>query len=246
MRGSQTMEFSQTAGEVRPASAPLWLFGVIAFPIAIILLGQGITTPLTKDQEPQYAQWIESAAHGSLLLQRDYYGGPAEKPPLFFVTSAAVVKLSGGRVNEANSRAVSLIAGAALATLLMIWTASTIGMWRGLLALLFIVGSYGFAARATLAQSDMLLAFFMFSSWLLIYPHFAEPPSSARTVLIGVVFGLGILTKGRMSWPICFASWFSVYDPKARSRRRICSCVSSSGSIRSAISDLAELPLQHR
>ena len=175
---------------------PLWLLGVIAFPIAIVLLGQGITTPFTKDQEPQYAQWIESATDGSLLLQRDYYGGPAEKPPLFFVTSAAVVRLSGGRVNEAKSRAVSLIAGAALATLLLIWAASTMGIWPGLLAFLFIVGSYGFAARATLAQSDMLLAFFMFGSWLLIYPHFVEPPSSARTVLIGVAFGLGILTKG--------------------------------------------------
>src|SRR5437879_6084856 len=135
----------------------------VVFAVALILLAQGISAPFVKDQEPQYAEWIQSVADGHLLFHYDYYGFQAEKPLLFFWLTGAVVRLSGGRVTEGNSRLVSLLAGAALATVVAMWAESTMGMIQGWLAYFFLLGSYGFAVRATLAQTDMLLCFFVFS-----------------------------------------------------------------------------------
>src|SRR6185437_3937999 len=131
-----------------------------AFAIALIMLAPGITSPFQKDAEPQSAQWIvDIVQRGDWLLPRDYYNFIERKPPLFYWLSALATKVSGGRVDEARARVVSLVAGAALAAGVMAWAASTLGNTQGWLAFFFLIGMSGFASRATTALTDMLMTF---------------------------------------------------------------------------------------
>jgi 4-amino-4-deoxy-L-arabinose transferase-like glycosyltransferase len=76
------------------------------------------------------------------------------------------------------------------------WTASEIGVTQGWLALLFILGIYGFCSRATLALTDMLMVALLMSAWLVAYPIFEGGASSARICAAGGLLGLGVVTKG--------------------------------------------------
>src|SRR5713226_10103549 len=123
---------------------------VIAFVIALVVLSQGITAPFQKDEEPQSAEWAaDIVQQGHWLLPHDYYGFVDRKPPLFYWLTALVVKAGGRKVTEARVRAVSLIAGAALAAEVMMWTAANVAEGPGWLAFFFLLGTYGFASRAT-------------------------------------------------------------------------------------------------
>jgi len=100
----------------------------IALIAALVVLSLGITAPLEKDQETQSAQWIQAVANrGEWLLPRDYYGGIDRKPPLFYWLSALTIKISGGRIDAANARLVSLFSGVLLAMAVMRWTAAFAG-----------------------------------------------------------------------------------------------------------------------
>ena len=185
-----------TAEKRRPWIASLLTIAV-AFPIALLVLGQGSSTPFVKDAEAQSAEWIQDVASGEhLLIPHDYYGAWDRKPALFFWLSGGLARLTGGRVTEARARPVSVIAAAAVAVEVLMVPACSIGTAGGWLAFLFLLGSYGFASRATLALTDMLLCFFLFSAWSLCYQAFEHQPSRWRTAAIGLVLGLAVLTKG--------------------------------------------------
>jgi len=144
---------------------------LIAFAIALVVLAQGISAPFVKDAEPQAAGWIQDVASGKhLLVPRDWYGEMARKPPLFYWAAGAIATMSGGRVDEVRARLVSVIAGVAVAVMTLMWTAAFVGSATGWLAFLFLLGSYGFSARGTMALEDMLLVAFMFAGWCLLYP----------------------------------------------------------------------------
>jgi hypothetical protein len=182
----------------------------LAFGIAIAVLSQGINAPFIKDAEPQSAQWIADIVdNGHWLLPHDYYHLVNRKPPLFYWLSALVTKTTGGRVDEVRARAVSLVAGAALAAEVMVWTATRLGTCGGWLAFVFLLGTYGFAARATVALTDMLLTLLLFSSYIILMPAIValaegsgerrgrKPAASRwRTAAAGMLLGLAILTKG--------------------------------------------------
>jgi 4-amino-4-deoxy-L-arabinose transferase-like glycosyltransferase len=169
----------------------------VAFLIAFCVLSLGITAPFHRDAEPQSAQWIaDIVQHGHWLLPYDYYGFVARKPPLFYWLSALAVDASGGVVDEARTRAVSLIAGAALAAVVMCWSAAEIGEAQGWLAFFLLIGAYGYALRSVTALTDMLLTLLLFAFYCAIYPALEAPPSKSRTALAGTLLGLGILTKG--------------------------------------------------
>jgi 4-amino-4-deoxy-L-arabinose transferase-like glycosyltransferase len=188
---------------VRPAT-----LGLAAL-FALIVLAQGISAPFQKDAEPQSAEWIQSIVRdGHWLIPRDSYGYFDRKPPLFYWLSATVAKLSGGTVDEVRARVVSLAAGTALAVCVLAWTAANVGALEGWLAFAFLLGTYGFASRATEALTDMLLTLLIFAAYSLLYPLFDEPAarSSRRTVLVGVILGLGILTKGPIALVLCALS----------------------------------------
>ena len=173
------------------------LAALIAFSIATVILAQGITAPFVKDAEPQAAAWIQDVASGNhILVPRDYYGELARKPPLFYWVAGALTAATGGRVDEVRARIVSVFAGASIAVVVLIWTATFLDITSGWFAFLFLLGSYAFTSRGALALEDMMLVAFMFAAWCLLYPTIEEGPSRRKIIAIGVASGLGILTKG--------------------------------------------------
>jgi 4-amino-4-deoxy-L-arabinose transferase-like glycosyltransferase len=176
----------------RPPSA---LVLVLAAAFALAAMSQGIGAPFQKDAESQSAMWIASVAHGHLLTPRDYYGHLVEKPPLFYWLSGAVAWAMGG-VNETRSRLVSLVAAAAIAIEILVWTIEYVGAAEGWLAFVFLVATYGFASRATLALTDMLMTFFVLSTLLILFPQLEGRASTRRALAAAGVLQLGMMTKG--------------------------------------------------
>jgi 4-amino-4-deoxy-L-arabinose transferase-like glycosyltransferase len=178
----------------------------IASIFAFIILVQGISAPFQKDAEPQSAEWIQSIVRdGHWLIPSDAYGYTDRKPPLFYWLSAIISDATGGTVDEVRARAVSVIAGTALATAILAWTAANVGASEGWLAFLLILGTYGFASRATEALTDMLLTFLLFAAYCAISPLLHTPPaeSQRRKIFVGVILGLGILAKGPVAVVLC-------------------------------------------
>jgi 4-amino-4-deoxy-L-arabinose transferase-like glycosyltransferase len=176
---------------------PRVLAATVALVIAAIVLAQGISAPFVKDAEPQAAEWIQDVAAGrNLLIPRDYYGALARKPPLFYWVAGAITAVTGGKVDEVRARVVSIVAGAAVALAVMLWAQAFLDPRTGRLAFLFLLASYAFASRGTLALEDMLLVALMFGAWCLIYEAVERGPSHLMTAGIGVLLGLGVLTKG--------------------------------------------------
>ncbi len=169
----------------------------VALVAAAMVLSLGIGAPFEKDQEPQSAQWIQAVVQrGEWLLPRDDYGGIDRKPPLYYWLSALTVKAGGARVDEVSARLVALVAGVLLAVAVMRWSAAFIGEATGWLALAFVLGTYGFASRATLGLTDMLLSLLLFATWRCVYLLLEEGGSRAVSIAGGVLLGLAILTKG--------------------------------------------------
>ncbi len=171
---------------------------LLAFALALFFLGQGISAPFVKDAEPESAEWIQSVASGQhRLIPRSFYGTIQRKPPLFYWLAGGLSAVIGnGRVDEARARAVSWLAAAAIAVVVFLWSTAAMGPGTGWLAFFFLLGSYAFASRATLALTDMLLCLLVFGAWCLLYGALEDEPSWGRTIAIGVIVGLGILTKG--------------------------------------------------
>ena len=168
-----------------------------AFAVAMVILAQGITAPFVKDAEPQAAGWIQDVASGNhLLVPRDWYGELARKPPLFYWAAGAITAATGGHVDEARARVVSVLAAAAIAITTLIWAATFLDSTSGWLAFLFLLGSFAFTSRGTLALEDMMLLAFVFAGWCQVYAMLEQGASSRRIIAIGVTLGLGILTKG--------------------------------------------------
>ncbi|MGA7871300.1 MAG: glycosyltransferase family 39 protein [Candidatus Binatus sp.] len=199
----------------RPTSAPKSGGAVlppamlaIASLFAFVVLVQGISAPFQKDAEPQSAEWIQSIVRdGHWLIPHDAYGYTDRKPPLFYWLSAVVAETTGGTVDELRARAVSVVAGTALAVSVLAWTAANVGASEGWLAFLLMLGTYGFASRATEALTDMLLTFLLFAAYAAIFPLLedatASPASSRRKIFVGVILGLGVLTKGPIAMVLC-------------------------------------------
>ncbi len=186
----------------RPRTVALGGLVLACAVFAAATLSLGINAPFTKDQEPQSAQWIQSVAvNGNWLVGYDYYGAINRKPPFFYWTSALVVKATGGDVDEIRARLVSLVSAVAIAIVVLVWTGETFGYTAGALAFLFLLSSYGFASRATLALTDMLFTALVFIAYLLLEP--ALEGTRPRVLSVGVLLGFAILTKGPLALVLC-------------------------------------------
>jgi 4-amino-4-deoxy-L-arabinose transferase-like glycosyltransferase len=173
-----------------------WLLAIAAL-VAAMVLTQGISAPFTKDAEPQSAEWIQSVADGHLLAPRDDYGFLTQKPLLYYWLGAAITDLTGGVVDEIRARVVAVVAGVALAVVILAWTSANLGGIEGWLAFVFILGTYGFASRAPLALTDMLLTLLVFVALATLYPVIEGGAATAGRLLAAiVVLQLGVLTKG--------------------------------------------------
>jgi 4-amino-4-deoxy-L-arabinose transferase-like glycosyltransferase len=173
---------------------------------ALIVLAQGISAPFQKDAEPQSAEWIQSIVRDAQwLIPHDAYGFVDRKPPLFYWLAAAASKISGGVVDETRARVVSLAAGTVLAVAILAWTLANVGAVEGWLAFLLILGTYGFASRATEALTDMLLTLLLFAAYSTMRPQLDGNGrgSPRRVAAIGVLLGLGLLTKGPVAIVLC-------------------------------------------
>jgi 4-amino-4-deoxy-L-arabinose transferase-like glycosyltransferase len=177
----------------------------VALVAAAVVLSLGIGAPFEKDQETQSAQWIQAIVQrGQWLIPRDDYGGIDRKPPLYYWLSALAVKAGATRVDEAGARLVSLAAGVLLAVIVMRWSAAFAGETTGWLALAFVLGTYGFASRATVDLTDMLLSLLLFAAWWCVYRLLevggsrvmSRAVSRAVSIAGGVLLGLAVLTKG--------------------------------------------------
>jgi 4-amino-4-deoxy-L-arabinose transferase-like glycosyltransferase len=175
-----------------------------AFAVALVVLSQGINAPFAGVQEPLQAQLIQDIiSHGHWLVARDYYRLINLKPPLYFWLSALLVGCAGGHVTEPLSRIVSLIAGAALATEVLIWTKAALGRLAGWFAYGVLLGSYGFASFATVNITDMLMSLLLFTGYCITYPLTAHTRSGNRALFAGVFLGLATLTKGPVALILC-------------------------------------------
>jgi len=192
-----------------PSRATVTHLATLAAIFAFVVLAQGISAPFQKDAEPQSAEWIQSIVRdGHWLIPADAYGYTDRKPPLFYWLSAIVAKATGGTVDEVRARAVSVIAGTALAVCVLAWAVANVGAVEGWLAFLFMLGTYGFASRATEALTDMLLTFLLFAGYSGIYALLDSPTSTSpgftrRKILVGAILGLGILAKGPIAIVLC-------------------------------------------
>src|SRR3984893_10583742 len=169
----------------------------VAVVAAAAVLSLGIGATFEKDQETQSAQWIQGITErGEWLLPADDYGAIDRKPPLYYLLSAVGGKGRTGAVNEVGARLVSLVAGVLLAVALMRWSAAFVGESSGWLALAFVLGTYGFASRATVDLTDMLLSLLLFAAWCCVYRLLEEGGSRAAAIGGDGLLGLAVLTKG--------------------------------------------------
>ncbi len=200
--------FNQNVAKAKPGTAPLPINAsrppvpllIIATIFALVVLAQGISAPFQKDAEPQSAEWVQSVARGNLLAPRDYYGFLVEKPPVYYWLSGAVTRMTGGVTDEVRARVIPLLAGTALAIEVLVWTSEYVGATEGWLSLLFLLGIYGYAVRATLALTDMTMTFFIVSTLVVMYPQIEGNVTPWRTIASLVLLQLAVLTKG----PVAF------------------------------------------
>jgi 4-amino-4-deoxy-L-arabinose transferase-like glycosyltransferase len=206
-RGPPSVTLEHRDTQAHPSGAALSPAKLaIAALFAFIVLVQGISAPFQKDAEPQSAEWIQSIVRdGHWLIPHDAYGYTDRKPPLFYWLSAVLADSSGGTVNEVRARAVSVVAGTALTVVVLAWTVANVGAAEGWMAFLLMLGTYGFASRATEALTDMLLTVLLFAAYCAIYPLLApaSPGSARRKIFVGAMLGLGILTKGPVAIVLC-------------------------------------------
>jgi hypothetical protein len=168
-----------------------------AFAFALVVFGQGLNAPFAGPQEPLQAQLIQDTLlRHHWLVAFDCYGLMNLKPPLYSWLSALIAECAGGHVTEAIARDGSLLAGAALATVVLFWTMANVGRTPGLFAYGFLLGSYGFASFATVAITDMLMSFLLFSAYCIVYPAMITTAPPGRAILAGILLGLAVLTKG--------------------------------------------------
>jgi 4-amino-4-deoxy-L-arabinose transferase-like glycosyltransferase len=168
-----------------------------AFAIALALMTPGMRAPFDKDAETQSAQWIvDIVKHGNWLLPLDYYGYVERKPPMFYWLGSIWPWLRGGPITQTEARLPSLAAGASVAAMATDWAAADFGAVGGWLAFLFLVGSYGFAVRANVALTDMVMTLLLLGAWRAMRGPLNGASGRAGPLAAGVFLGLGVLTKG--------------------------------------------------
>jgi 4-amino-4-deoxy-L-arabinose transferase-like glycosyltransferase len=173
---------------------------VVAGLLALIFMSQGMTAPFEKDEEARPAGIVlDVVEHGHWLIPADLYGEPTRKPPFYYWMAAAVAEARGGVVDEPGVRTTSLLAASVTAGLVIAFTCTYADSAAGGIALLFLLGMYGFASRGAHMRTDMLFSCLVFAAWCLIFPLIEGDVSAGRTIAAGVILGMAALTKGPLA-----------------------------------------------
>ena len=189
----------RAAAEPRGLRSSL-LKALVAGILALLFLSQGMTAPFQKDEETRPAGIIvDIVNHGHWLIPDDLYGEATRKPPLYYWLGALVAEARGGVVDEPGARAVSLVAAAGIAGLVIVFTSINLDTSAGGLALLFLLGIYGFVSRGAHVRTDMLFTCFVFAAYCTLYPSVTGRGSIARVLAAGLLLGLAVMTKGPLA-----------------------------------------------
>jgi 4-amino-4-deoxy-L-arabinose transferase-like glycosyltransferase len=176
----------------------------IAGLLALVFLSQGLTAPFEKDEESRPAWIIVDIVHrGHWMLPDDVYGEVTRKPPLYYWLSAGLAEARGGVTDEAGARAVSLIAAAGLAMLVLGYAGAYFDGRTGWIAWMVLLSCYGFCSHAAYARTDMLFTFLLFGAYCLLYPVLEGKESARHWLPAGAILGLAILTKGPLALVLC-------------------------------------------
>ncbi len=131
------------------------------------------------------SSWLIPTLNGVVYL---------EKPPLFYWSGAIFGLLSGG-TSEWVLRLPSGLCAMGLVWMLFFGLKAHIGRWAALFGVLVLVTSSYFTAKARLAELELPLTFFVFSS-LLLYFQNIKRASPYRLYGAYATLGLAFLTKG--------------------------------------------------
>src|SRR5579875_757894 len=172
--------------------------------LAFVFLSQGASAPFEKDEESRPAAvTLDIMRTGHWLLPRDIYGEATRKPPLYYWLSAGLLKVIHAPLDETGARAVSILAAAALAALVMAQAAAFFGAPAGWLAWLALLACYGFSAHGAYARTDMLFTLLMFAAYCLMFREVEGEGGDGRALCTGVILGLAVLTKGPLAIVLC-------------------------------------------
>lgn len=188
----------------------------LATVLALAVLAPGARAPFSRDDLLAVVEIQDIAIRGHWLVNhdqypelfnvmaRDQFGPINRKPPLFYWLSAIAVDIAGGQVDTVTTRIVPIAAAVVVALITLTWSSIWIGSAAGWIAFLFVLGSYAFAARATIVLVDMTMTALLFGAWCLIYPILERREvSTARVLKIGALLGLAVLTKGPVTIVLC-------------------------------------------
>jgi 4-amino-4-deoxy-L-arabinose transferase-like glycosyltransferase len=173
--------------------------------LAFVFFSQGASAPFEKDEESRPAAiTLDIMRTGHWLLPRDIYGEATRKPPLYYWLSAALLEALHAPLDETGARAVSIVAAAALAAMVMTQAETYFGAPAGWLAWLALLACYGFSAHGAYARTDMLFTLLTFAAYCLMLPEVeADGGGYGRALFAGIILGLAVLTKGPLAIVLC-------------------------------------------
>ena len=158
--GFASVRRSPMAGTDDPARFPY----ISAFIERCSFLGQGMKAPFQKDDEARPAGIIlDIVSHSHWLVSRRSLQASRPENRRSFYWMSAIARVRSGVIDKPQSRAVSLLAAAATAVIVVEVACAHFGAIPGWLAYLFLMGTYGFASRAAFARTDMLFHIFLSS-----------------------------------------------------------------------------------
>ncbi len=169
----------------------LFLFIVLGF----VLFYRFDSNYLTHWDEAWHADISRNVAYGeiaTLIWNKEPF---FDKPPLYFWLSGATMKVFG--VGEFAARLPSVMAGLGTGVVLYFLAIVLFNKSTAILAFIVFTSTIGFLFRARTGNLDALFTFFILASILSFY-KFYQQKLVKWSIAMGVILGLGFLTKGAL------------------------------------------------
>lgn len=204
------------------------LFFWMVFIGSLLVYGWGIwSVPLLTHNEArrlvvlrellQSGDWLIPTKNGQVYLQ---------KPPLFTWFGAVFGTLSGSSA-EWVLRLPAALSGMAATWLLFFGLKRHIGRWAALFGSTVLVTSYFFAAKARLAELNILLVLCVFAALLCFYDYVCNG-GRRQLYLAFAVLGLAFMTKGPVAL-LFFIPPVLIYGIWEKDRRVLRALISARG-----------------
>ncbi|HMP74867.1 MAG TPA: glycosyltransferase family 39 protein [Kiritimatiellia bacterium] len=193
---------------------------VLLAALSFLLPGLGLH-PVQREQELRVALTARPMAEGESWLLPSYLGDlRIRKPPLMYWAVAASYEV-GGRTNSPGlARLPSALAGAGLVLLVYLSALRGLGRRRALFAALVCASNLIFLRQARLAETDILLAFFVALATICGHRGLQQGAALPWMALAGIASGLGFMTKGPAALAIPPVIWLvlAIWNPRTGHR----------------------------